>query len=277
MEIRKFDRDQLEEMDSPKEPKKKESKVVIFIMLLAIVIVVVAIVKIVIILLDYRADQKVYQKLKEDYVTENVVEQSQQKNPWYEMITVDMEGLQKVNPDIVGWLYFENEDISYPILNSGDNDTYLRTNYLGESANAGSIFMDGSNAPDFSDAHTLIYGHNMKDLTMFGRLKYYKTDESYYEDHQYFQIITKNDCYRYRIISCKDVTDTDDIYMIYRDGNNDFCNFVNHAVTAGSYIVPPCTVSDEDHIVTLSTCSNGDNRFVVSAIRDDSFAITSAH
>ena len=94
---------------------------------------------------------------------------------WYHDIDVDLKGLREINPDIGGWIYFENEkDISYPLLYSGD-DHYLHYNYFDEEEAAGSIFIDAVNNPALSDVHTLIYGHNMRNLTMFGKLKYYKT------------------------------------------------------------------------------------------------------
>lgn len=75
---------------------------------------------------------------------------------WYHDIEVDMESLSEQNPDIIGWIYFENEEtISYPILYSGD-DYYLRRDYLGNDDIAGSIYVEGVNHPDLSDAHTHI-------------------------------------------------------------------------------------------------------------------------
>ncbi|MBO6215720.1 MAG: hypothetical protein J6N76_09385 [Lachnospiraceae bacterium] len=61
------------------------------------------------------------------------------------------------------------ESISYPLLYSGD-DYYLRSNYLKEEEIAGSIYIDGNNSPDLDDAYTLIYGHNMRNLSRFGKL-----------------------------------------------------------------------------------------------------------
>ena len=114
---------------------------------------------------------------------------SEAQSPWYDDIDIDFAGLRSENPDVVGWIYFENEDISYPVMYSGDNSYYLRKTFKREHATAGSIFLEGSNKTDFSDCHTIIYGHNMKNLSMFGKLKYYNRDENYYDSHQYFQIL----------------------------------------------------------------------------------------
>ena len=147
--------------------------------------------------MDYNASNNLYNSLEEEFVTYDVnVDDSKE---WYELLRVDMEGLQEKNPDIKGWIFFENEEISYPIVYSGDNEKYIRTSVDGAAATAGSIFLEGMNSPDFEDSHTIIYGHNMQNLSMFGRLKNYK-EKDYYEDHQYFQILVDGKIYRYQIL-----------------------------------------------------------------------------
>ena len=79
---------------------------------------------------------------------------SEAQSPWYDDIDIDFAGLRSENPDVVGWIYFENEDISYPVMYSGDNSYYLRKTFKREHATAGSIFLEGSNKTDFSDCHT---------------------------------------------------------------------------------------------------------------------------
>jgi sortase B len=190
-------------------------------------------------------------------------------NAWYHDIDVDIEGLKEQNSDIVGWIYFEEEDsISYPLLYSGD-DYYLRRNYLKEEETAGSIYIDGNNSPDLDDAHTLIYGHNMRNLSMFGKLKFYKTEEDYFENHRYFQLITETGAYRYEIFAYKDVsTLTGGIYTTWKYVDDDFKKFVEDSICQGSYVDADIDIEDETHIVTLSTCSyDSDVRFIVSAVR----------
>ena len=86
-------------------------------------------------------------------------------------LAVDFESLKAINPDVKGWLYIEALDISYPVVQGPDNDAYLHTTYEGTSTFAGSIFLDYQNQGDFSDGNTIVYGHNMKNLSMFGKLK----------------------------------------------------------------------------------------------------------
>ena len=192
-------------------------------------------------------------------------------NAWYHDIDVDFAGLKEQNEDIAGWIYFEDEkSISYPLLYSGD-DYYLRRNYLKEEETAGSIYIDGNNNPDLDDAHTLIYGHNMRNLSMFGKLKFYKTEEDYFENHRYFQLITETGAYRYEIFAYKDVrTLTGGIYTTWKYVDEDFKEFVENTICQGSYVDADIDVEDGTHIVTLSTCSyDSDVRFTVSAVRVD--------
>ena len=188
---------------------------------------------------------------------------------WWESIDVDFAGLQKENEDVVGWIYFENENISYPILYGETDDDYIRTTYDGKYSRAGSIFLESMNNSDFNDFNTIIYGHNMRNLSMFGKLKYYYTDTDYYNDHKYFQIITPDKKYRYEVIAYKRVNADHSIYQI--DGIIDETKneYVQKSVMANSLLGVTVQVADTDHIVTLSTCSNADSRFVLSAIRID--------
>ncbi len=102
-------------------------------------------------------------------------------------LAVDFESLKAINPDVKGWLYIEALDISYPVVQGPDNDTYLHTTYEGTSRTnfAGSIFLDYQNQDDFSDGNTIVYGHNMKNLSMFGKLKQMK-EQKKYRDSVYF-------------------------------------------------------------------------------------------
>lgn len=226
---------------------------------------------------EYRKASNIYKNTVKKYVSvskdidENSNDEASEEKPgWGKMIDVNISGLQNINEDVIGWIYFENLDINYPILYSGDNNTYLRRSYKGEDIQAGSIFMDGRNAKDFSDVHTIIYGHNMKDLSMFGKLKYYASDKDYVLDHEYFQVITAEKKYRYKIISCKTVADDSAVFTIYKNGDQNFLSFVDNVLQRGSYIEGNYDVKSDDHLITLSTCS-GNDRFIVNAVRCDEF------
>lgn len=202
-----------------------------------------------------------------DFAVTDIIDVQAEETPWYELAVVDMIGLRELNPDIVGWIYFEDGEISYPVLYSGDNDKYIHTTYMGESAKAGSIFMDGANAKDFSDKHTIIYGHNMRNLTMFGKLKYYKSDKEYYKEHSYFQIITEDKVSRYEIFAFKDVSAYSEIYTICREEDSSY-RMLLVQLQKGSYMKSEWEIDLADDVVTLSTCTaNDDDRFIVCGVK----------
>lgn len=223
---------------------------------------------------DYNSSNNLYEELEDAYVTTISKEEEPDKVPWYEMISVDLASLQEQNSDVKGWIYFENEDISYPILYSGDDDTYLRRTMDKKSATAGSIFIEGMNNPDFEDSHTLIYGHNMRNLSMFGKLKYYKEDPDYYIDHMYFQIIKNDVVYRYQIFAYEDVSEDSFIYAVPYGPTEDFAEFIDR-IYGISYRQTGAVATKDDKIITLSTCSttSGEGRFVVHAVRVDEHKI----
>ncbi|MBR4706730.1 MAG: class B sortase [Pseudobutyrivibrio sp.] len=267
--------------------RKKESAIV-FAWAVLVIVAIVSITKIIQIHVAEDKRESDIQALQREYVAEssenedladkpdassfNTNEATEDDpNAWYHDIDVDFEGLKEINSDIVGWIYFEGDvGISYPLLYSGD-DYYLNHNYLKEEESAGSIYIEKNNNPDLSDVHTLIYGHNMRNLSMFGRLRYYKTEEDYLKTHRYFQLITETGAYRYEIFAYKDVnTLSGGIYTTWKYVDDDFKEFVEDTICQGSYVDTDIDVDDGTHIVTLSTCSyDSDVRFTVSATRVD--------
>lgn len=258
----------LNKVNKMESKKKFKTSDIVVIVILAICIVVAGIA-----LYMYYSIENDYEKSDELYrntANEFTVRNGDPNAPWYEMLAVNMDGLKAKNNEIIGWLFFENEDISYPILRSEDNEKYFRTAYDGTQSGAGSIFMESKNAGDFNDLHTIIYGHNMKNLSMFGRLKNYKEDDSYYDSHKFFQIITPNKKYRCEVVAYKDADAEGSFYTIYKPEGKDFKKFVEDEILKGSLISTNPDIKDDSRIVSLSTCTASDEkRFVVSGLRVD--------
>lgn len=252
--------------------KKKWSLSTILMLFVGIALIAVALAMLIPALLDRKKSNDTYEALNEEFVKIEapITIEEEEENPdwWYEDVEIDLEALQEVNSDIVGWIRFDSIDIiSYPILYSGDDEKYLRTDIYGNSTTAGCIFIEGANNPDLSDYHTIIYGHNMQNLSMFGSLKKYKT-EDFYENNQYFTIYTEDMAYRYQIFSYRDIPETHEVYTVGFGPDETFQNFINEMIRH-SYEDTGVTVTKEDKVVTLSTCSTEGNRFVVHAVRVD--------
>ncbi len=167
-------------------------------------------------------------------------------------IIVDFEKLKDYNRDIVAWLYFPGTKINYPIAQSNDNDYYLHR-LIDRSWNAaGTIFMDYRNEIDFSDWQTIIYGHNMKNDTMFGSLLDYR-DQAYYEAHPVCYLLTPAQNYKVELFAGYVVSEDSDIYS---------CNLMqaeldNHVYEAcqNSIFKSNVEIQSNDRIVIFSTCS----------------------
>lgn len=178
------------------------------------------------------------------------------KNP------IDFEQLQSVNEDIVGWLRIRGLGISYPVVQGEDNDYYLHRTFERTDNFAGCIFMNCDNDSDLSDQNTIIYGHNMKDGSMFGKLKNYN-EEDVYQKSKYFWIYTPDLIYQYRIFSASIVNKTGLTYQIMFT-EDEFNQFVNQAFSSSVVDNSGLSVTREDRVVTLSTCTGDDStRFVV--------------
>ena len=181
-----------------------------------------------------------------------------------------MENLKELNPDCIGWIRFENIDISYPIMQGEDNEYYLKHTFEGQAVTAASIFMDANNHADFSDQNTFIYGHNMKDKTMFGKLNNYK-DEEFYKENPYFYIYTQDYTYRYDIFSCylARVDNEVDFYTQFAS-DEQFQEFLD-GVKAQSAYDTGVEVTPEDKVITLMTCNKAgyDYRFLVHAVQTE--------
>lgn len=251
------------------ELSKKWSLSTILLMVAGMILVVVALAMLVPSLVERKQANDVYAELQEEYVQANISTDANGKvnpNGWYEDVQIDLEALQGINSEIVGWIQFDSEEMpSYPLLYSGDDDKYLRTDIYGNETTAGCIFIEGANSPDMSDYHTIIYGHNMKNLSMFGSLKNYK-NEGFYEDNQYFTVYTEDIAYRYEIFAYRDVAEDDAVYTIGFGPNETYEDFIGELIR-NSYKDTGVEVATEDRIVTLSTCSTEGMRFVVHAVR----------
>lgn len=171
-------------------------------------------------------------------------------------LKVDFGKLKKTNPDVVAWIQFdEPERISYPVVQGQDNDKYLKTTFEGKSNAAGTIFVDVGNQKDFGDRNTFIYGHNMKNGSMFGQLRKYKTKD-YYEKNPYFYIYTPDGKeVKYQIFAVCIVEDTSRSYTRYFENDEQYVDYLNYIKSVAKYDTGVEPAADSK-LVSLSTCTN---------------------
>lgn len=211
------------------------------------------------------------EKEGEDFIYETETEEDaktgetivQKKKLYYMKNPVDFTALQGINDDIVGWLKVGALDISYPVTQASDNDYYLHLTFELVQNAAGCIFVDYQNRPDFQDDNTIVYGHNMKDGSMFGTLKNFVQD-GVYESDPYFWIYTPERIYKYEIFNCSTVGAVSNTYTLEFGSRKEFQNYLDKALMQSQVDSSKVKVKSSDKIVTLSTCTGDEEtRFVV--------------
>ena len=177
-------------------------------------------------------------------------------------VKVDWEGLRASNPDIAGWVYLDAfPGNSYPVMQASDNDYYLHRDFNKEYLYAGCLFMDYENAKDFSDPASIVYGHNMKNGSMFACLKKLKDQETC-DENPYFWILTPGGDYRYHIYAVFETDPVSDAYTLWQ---NDGKNFVEweESLRERSVIRSDVMLTEHDHTVILTTCTADHNHRTV--------------
>ncbi len=175
--------------------------------------------------------------------------------------TGDHSELKAINSDYAGWLYM-NSKISYPVVAADNNDYYLTHTFYGTKNKAGTLFLEAALPYGMQSKNVIIYGHNLKNDKMFGTLMKYQ-DQSFYDEHRYFQIFTESGTMTCEIFAAYTTTAVSDAYTYGFGSDELFLEYID-TMKGWSVIDTGVTVEAGDQIVTLSTCTNvNDGRFVV--------------
>ncbi|MDP4097167.1 class B sortase [Paenibacillus sp. P96] len=160
--------------------------------------------------------------------------------------------LLAINPDIVGWLTIDGTEVDYPVVQARDNEFYLTRNYKQEQTRAGSIFLDFRNRVEGADLNTVIYGHRMKDNSMFGGLKKY-LDKEYFAAHRTIYYDTLYGSYDLEIFAVYRTTADFNYIRTSFHSEQEYAEFIRQSKQRSEYETG-VNVSTADRIVTLSTC-----------------------
>ena len=222
------------------------------------------------------AQMAVTQRDPDDTNESDLVDMQEDQTPKPPM-EIDFQTLKSVNDDVIGWIYVEAiPDINYPVVQGTDNNTYLHMTYEKNYNFAGTIFIDYENSRDFSDCNTLVYGHNMKNGSMFAQLKKFTQNEDAYKRSKYFWIFTPEASYRYEIIAAYTTAVDSDTYTLFKGPGEEFLKYLDK-IRGFSELKIDSKSKDlniKDKIVTLSTCTgNESTRYVVQGRRTDTIAV----
>ena len=209
---------------------------------------------------DYKTADKTNIEIREQFVqmieptTESTAENEKIQTP----ICIDFDALKQENNDIIGWIYCPDTPINYPVVKGKDNNQYLRADLKGKYLVSGTIFADYRNNEVGEDKNYIVYGHNMKNSTMFGTLVKYKK-QSYYDAHPTLYFLTPEHNYIIELIAGAVVKRDSDIYQTAPTDNT------IADIMAKSTFNSAVEIGNGENIITLSTCSYEFNnaRYVV--------------
>ena len=186
-------------------------------------------------------------------------------------IPVDIEALKDTNPDILAWINIPDTVIDYPIAQHPmDDEYYLKHGPDGMYSSYGCPYIEICDEQPFDEFNTVIYGHNMKDGTMFASLHKYE-DQDFFDSHREIYIYTAEHIYLYEVFAAVMYSDARIPYYfddaIITDRKDFLDSLKTDIVEERSYISEDMDVNEDDSIITLSTCDKKlrDNRFLVVA------------
>lgn len=166
---------------------------------------------------------------------------------------IDFEALRKINPDVVGWIYYKDTIIDYPIVKGDDNDKYLYTMFDGTYGGFGTLFVDAITENPFKQFNTIVYGHHMRNGSMFAPLKHLK-DPEYCKKHPNLELITPEGKFHLEIGAFLNEPSDSNIYTTnIKDigGREVYLDTINKLATYTTDVAMEPT----DRIVILSTCA----------------------
>ena len=251
---------------------KKQNKInnvlLSFVVILLIGVLIFSTIKVIKYIVDNNENEKIEEEISDlvEYVEETTNNEKQEENN--NKYNIDFVTLKEKNSDAVGYLKVNGTDIGNVVVKGKDNSYYLKHNFNKEYNTAGWIFADYHNKLDGTDRNIIIYGHNMRNNTMFGTLKNVLNEEwKDVEENRFITFTTEEDSYIYEVFSVYQIEAED--YYITTNFNNDeeFLKFANTLKSRSKYNFD-VDIKEEDSILTLSTCANNNKyRVIVHSVR----------
>ena len=245
--------------------KKKIINLRSLLMLILIVVFIFSGVKIIKWIFGNKQNEEVQNNLSQ-YVDIKEDENNKEDNTY----KIDFKALKEKNSDTIGWLKVNGTNIEYVVVKGTDNDYYLSHNFEKQNNSAGWIFADYRNKFDYTDYNTVIYGHNMKNDSMFGTLKNVLNEEWYEtEENRHIVLVTEKGTFTYEVFSVYEEKASDYPIQTGFSNDNEYLNFLN-TIKDKSIKDFNVELSAEKGILTLSTCGNDNkNRVILHAIKEN--------
>ena len=209
---------------------------------------------------EYRVGELAYDKLQKSVISSpqrTPVQQSsitpqEELEHQPELPQIDFEALADINPDVVGWLYCPDTVISYPVPQGENNSYYLKHLFDGTSNSAGSLFLD-SRCQGLEGQNSVIYGHYMKNGTLFASLSEYQ-EQAYYEAHPELFLITPENTLTIQLFSAYIAGKDDDAWQLTFSSEEEYDAWLERLLERSCFtskVIPQST----DQVITFSTCN----------------------
>ncbi len=190
---------------------------------------------------DYKVGRDIYNKIAETAMPQGFNGE------------IDFDSLRETNSDIVAWLYYEGTNINYPIVQGSDNDYYLHITFEGTWAIGGTLFVDAITEDPFNQFNTIVYGHHMKDHSMFGDLQELK-DIEYAKEHPQFELITPEGKYHLRVCAFLNEPSDSEVYTTNYHDDAGKQKYIDLIKSSALYVTDE-EMTPDDRLVVLSTCA----------------------
>lgn len=221
---------------------------------------------------DEAAMEEQQEVLQEQFVDPDVEEVPEAVEEEKAELPIDFEGLWEVNPEIYAWIRVPDTNIDYPVLQhlEGDQSYYLTRDIYGKRNQAGSIYTEYYNSRDFQEPNTVLYGHNMKNGSMFHNVRYF-ADREYFDEHEELYIYLPDKIMKYQIIACYEYDDRHLLGSFDFHDETVFAEYLEEIMNPRSMYAMICEgveLTTEDKLVTLSTCvaNKPNNRRLLQAV-----------
>lgn len=198
---------------------------------------------------------------------ENKIEKS---NPYWDyikmnLINVNFNELKNINPDTKGWIQVNGTNINYPFVQSNDNSYYLNHSFDKSSNGAGWVFLDYRNNVNTLSKNTIIYAHGRSNNVMFGTLKNILTNGWLNNQNNYIvKLSTEKENTLWQVFSVYKIITTNDYIQVNFSSNKDFNKWTDKLIKRSQYNFNT-TVSENDNVLTLSTCYSDTEKVVLHA------------
>lgn len=189
---------------------------------------------------------------------------------------INFDEQKTINHEIEAWISIPETNVNYPILQSytTKENYYINHDVEGNSRSAGAIYIQKGNNKDFSDRVTVVYGHNMKNRTMFGSLKDFRFKENFFEENRKFYVYTPGHILTYEIYSAFVYDDRHILNSFDFSDDEQFADFISQTTnpkTMTKKVRENVSIDTDDKLVVLSTCTGikTERYLVVGVLIDD--------